>query len=183
MTTGAAAGINLLINFLVSSPKVGILVPSPPHTLYPAVIERHGGIEVFYHLDESRNAGAEVESAIQEALVDGIEVKALAIINPGNSSGSVLTIDQQHDLVRICEKHNLVLLADEVYQDNIHHPELHPFTSCKKVVSDLQSPIPLVSFHSISKGVHGEGGRRGGCFETFNVPEETLILFLNLASA
>lgn len=113
---------------------------------------------------------------------DGIEPKALAIINPGNPVGSVLTYDEQKELVKLCEKYNIVLLADEVYQANIHTPDTHTFTSFKKVVSDLKSSVPLVSFHSISKGVTGECGRRGGYFEVVNVPGETVALLYKMVS-
>lgn len=112
---------------------------------------------------------------------EGVTPKALAIINPGNPVGSVLTYAEQESLVKLCEKYNIVLLADEVYQTNIHVSS-SKFTSFKKVVRDLQSPVPLISFHSISKGVTGECGRRGGYFECANVPDETVALLYKMVS-
>jgi alanine transaminase len=107
-----------------------------------------------------------------------VRPKALVIINPGNPTGALLSAETMAELVGVCEEHSLVLLADEVYQANLHQPRTHPFTSFKKVVRDLGSPVPLVSFHSISKGVSGECGRRGGYFELTNVGAEVSILFL-----
>jgi alanine transaminase len=91
------------------------------------------------------------------------------------------------ELVRLCARHSLVLLADEVYQNNLHDAKNHPFTSFKKVVRDLekaglQDKVPLVSFHSISKGVSGECGRRGGYFELTNVSTEVRALVYKLVS-
>ena len=63
----------------------------------------------------------------------------------------------------LCAQHNLVLLAYKVYQANLHARATHLFTSFKKVVRDLGS------FHSISKGVTGECGRRSGYFECANI--------------
>jgi alanine transaminase len=87
-----------------------------------------------------------------------VHPKALVIINPGNPTGALLSVETMAELVGVCEEHSLVLLADEIYQVNLHQPCTHPFTSFKKVVRDLGSPVPLVSFHSISKGVSGECG-------------------------
>jgi alanine transaminase len=47
---------------------------------------------------------------------------------------------------------------------------------------DMQSKVPLISFHSISKGVTGECGRRGGYFECTNVPESVVALMYKMVS-
>ena len=84
--------------------------------------------------------------------------------------------------IRLCEKHDLVLLADEVYQFNLHNPDTHPFHSFKKVVRSINSPISLISFHSISKGVKGECGRRGGYFECTNITDEVRAILYKMVS-
>ena len=53
-----------------------------------------------------------------------------------------------------------------LYQENIYGDR--PFVSVKKVVRDLgpdYDSFELVSFHSTSKGIIGECGRRGGYME------------------
>ncbi|KAF7311278.1 Alanine aminotransferase [Mycena kentingensis (nom. inval.)] len=45
------------------------------------------------------------------------------------------------ELVKLCEEHSLVLLADEAYQKNLHLAADHPFTSFK-VLRELQPPVP-----------------------------------------
>ena len=65
---------------------------------------------------------------------------------------------------------------------NLHRASEHPFTSFKKVVRDLDSPVPLVSFHSTSKGVTGECGRRGGYFECTNISDEVLAMIYKMVS-
>ena len=44
----------------------------------------------------------------------------------------VLSQPNQVDIIKFAAKHKLVLLADEVYQDNIYHPEKQ-WVSFKKV--------------------------------------------------
>jgi alanine transaminase len=185
LTGGASAGVSLLISMLISSKNSGILIPIPQYPLYTATLAQHSGIPIPYHLDESTGWSTslqEIEAALAKAHSDGVEPKALVIINPGNPTGALLDEATQEKLVRICEQHSLVLLADEVYQANLHAPDTHPFTSFKKVVRSLDSPIPLFSFHSISKGVSGECGRRGGYFECTNISDEVLAQIYKMVS-
>lgn len=185
LTGGASAGVSLLISMLISSPSSGILIPIPQYPLYTAALAQHQGQAIEYHLDEtndwSTNVSA-IEESITEAKAKGIDPKALVIINPGNPTGALLDEKTQEEIVHLCEKHHLVLLADEVYQANLHRPSTHPFTSFKKIVSARQSHVPLVSFHSISKGVSGECGRRGGYFELTNFPPELVALIYKMVS-
>jgi alanine transaminase len=170
---------------LLSSPSSGILIPIPQYPLYTATLAQFAGHALPYYLDESAGwatSPPSIDAAVADAKKKGIEPKALVIINPGNPTGALLDRNTMEQLVRVCEEHSLVLLADEVYQANLHQPEFHPFTSFKKVVKELQSPVPLISFHSISKGVSGECGRRGGYFECVNVADEVKATIYKMAS-
>ncbi|TFY80356.1 hypothetical protein EWM64_g3655 [Hericium alpestre] len=185
LTGGASAGVSLLISTLISSPKSGILIPIPQYPLYTATLASFSGVPIPYHLDEVSEwatSPRDIDGALQKALDDGIEPKALVIINPGNPTGALLDEATMEHVVRLCEQHNLVLLADEVYQANLHRPTTHPFTSFKKIVRQLNSRVPLVSFHSISKGVTGECGRRGGYFECANIRDDVLALLYKMVS-
>lgn len=68
----------------------------------------------------------------------------------------------------------LLLMADEVYQENIYQSKT-PFVSCKKVLGGMGYPytnsVELASFHTVSKGVYGECGLRGGYMELVNFDE------------
>ncbi|KDQ54177.1 hypothetical protein JAAARDRAFT_196915 [Jaapia argillacea MUCL 33604] len=185
LTGGASAGVSLLINLLITPPKSGILIPIPQYPLYTATLAQHRGVPLPYYLDETHEWSTSldtIEAAIEKAAKDGVAPKALVVINPGNPTGALLDEVTQEKLVKLCEKHSLVLLADEVYQSNLHQPVTHPFTSFKKIVRRLDSPIALVSFHSISKGVMGECGRRGGYFECTNISDEILALIYKMVS-
>jgi len=121
-------------------------------------------------LDESNSWGLglpELESSIKKAREDGKEVRAIVVINPGNPTGQVLSLDNQKAIVEFCKKEKLILLADEVYQDNIY-AEGKEFNSFKKVLrsmGDDYKDVQLISFMSTSKGFYGECGRRGGYME------------------
>lgn len=163
----------------------GVLIPIPQYPLYTASLANFSGTPLPYLLDESSGWSTSIEgieAAVVKAKKEGVTPRALVIINPGNPTGALLDEKTQEQLVKICEKHSLVLLADEVYQNNLHKREQFPFTSFKKVVRKLDSPIPLISYHSISKGVSGECGRRGGYFECTNIPEEIIALIYKMVT-
>ncbi|KAH9034995.1 transaminase [Lactarius pseudohatsudake] len=185
LTAGASAGVTLLISMLISNPRSGILIPIPQYPLYTATLAANAGVGIPYHLDEDAEwatSAPDIEAAIEGAVREGITPKALVVINPGNPTGALLDEATMQNVVRLCERYGLVLLADEVYQTNLHSRSTHPFTSFKKVVRALGSSLPLVSFHSISKGVMGECGRRGGYFECTNISDDIVALIYKLVS-
>jgi len=142
------------------------------------------GTAIPYYLNEETNWSLSIpdlEKAISKAKSEGIKPRALAVINPGNPTGGCLPQDVMEEIVHFCEKENLVLIADEVYQTNIYTKE-KPFHSFKKMVCKLKSPIEIVSLHSVSKGMIGECGHRGGYFELYNFDEEVAQQIYKLAS-
>ena len=73
-------------------------------------------------------------------------------------SGQVLTYENIQEVIKFCAREKLVLLADEVYQENVYADGAQ-FHSCKKVVRDLgeeYSKFQLISLHSSAKGYTGE---------------------------
>ncbi|KAK7683595.1 hypothetical protein QCA50_013433 [Cerrena zonata] len=185
LTAGASSGVSLLLNMLITPNKTGVLIPIPQYPLYTAALAQFSGIPLPYHLSEVDGWSTsldEIKSAVEKAEKDGVDARALVIINPGNPTGALLDWRTMENIVKLCEEHGLVLLADEVYQSNLHSPDTHPFHSFKQVVRRLHSKVPLFSFHSISKGVTGECGRRGGYFECTNIDPEVRALIYKMVS-
>ena len=92
------------------------------------------------------------------------------MINPGNPTGAVLKEDVMEDILQFCADKDLILLADEVYQENVYG--VRPFISFRKVLAsmpEIADEVELYSFHSVSKGFFGECGQRGGYMEVHNV--------------
>lgn len=69
-----------------------------------------------------------------------------------------------------------MIIADEVYQNNIYYPEAHPFVSMRKVLHEMggvySDEVELISMHSVSKGLLGECGMRGGYYELHNMSKK-----------
>ena len=160
------------------------MIPIPQYPLYSASLTAFQGQAVPYPLDEDTQWGLSVEglkTSVETARAKGIDVRSLVVINPGNPTGQCLSYDNIKEIVEFCAKERVILFADEVYQTNVYDPA-RPFTSFKKVVCDTKSNVELVSFHSVSKGMIGECGRRGGYFECHNIDEEIKGQLYKLAS-
>lgn len=61
-----------------------------------------------------------LRARLQEGRDNGMAVRALVFINPGNPTGQCLSYQNLKDLIQFAAEENLVLLADEVYQTNIY---------------------------------------------------------------
>ena len=187
LTDGASTGIKLFINLLISHHLHGIMIPIPQYPLYSAAIAQFGGTQVNYYLNEEDNWSIDLKSAEQswkEAKQKGIDVKAFVVINPGNPTGQVLPLDKMKQVLQFCYDHKLILLADEVYQENIY--ESVPFTSFRQALEtmpeNIRKELMLISFFSVSKGFYGECGKRGGFFRMVNIGEEEKQQIYKLSS-
>ena len=99
----------------------------------------------------------ELERAYQSSL-EACEPKAICIINPGNPTGQVLSLENMKKIVKWAYSKRLFILADEVYQDNVYSDGMK-FHSFKKVAYELGAPysgMEIASFYSTSKGWMGE---------------------------
>ncbi|KAJ1700490.1 hypothetical protein LUZ63_000269 [Rhynchospora breviuscula] len=186
LTDGASAAVHMIMQLLIRSENDGILCPIPQYPLYSAAITLHGGTLVPYYLSESNNWGLEVfelKGRLDLARENGISVKAMVVINPGNPTGQVLSESNQQEIVELCRKEGLVLLADEVYQDNVYVKD-KKFISFKRIIRSgyRDDEISVVSFQSISKGYYGECGKRGGYIELCGFREDVKDQIYKVAS-
>ena len=179
MSGGASSGVHTLMNIICAHPATGILVPIPQYPLYTATLSLLDARCVPYLLDEARQWGTDI-AGIKESLTkarnEGTDVRAIVIINPGNPTGSSLSSDEIKGVLKLAAEEKLVVIADEVYQKNVFEGE---FKSFKQSLRELQADTPgkyddieLASLHSISKGMIGECGHRGGYFELCGFDEE-----------
>lgn len=172
LTGGASSGVSTILNVLCNDPSTGVLVPIPQYPLYTASLTLLNARCVPYLLEEEKAWGTNVNAilkSIEDAKAAGTDVRAIVVINPGNPTGASLSADDIKKVLDVAAEESLVVIADEVYQTNVFKGE---FVSFKKRLRQLQEEQPgkyddveLVSLHSISKGMVGECGHRGGYFE------------------
>ena len=169
LTGGASQGVKFVIDMLISQGNDGIMIPIPQYPLYSASIKRAGGVQVNYYPDEDNGWAFDhglLEEAHRSASAKGINVKGIVVINPGNPTGAVLNEQSIREVINFAKEHQLAIIADEVYQENVYAGK---FVSFAKVLGN--EDVPLFSLHSISKGFYGECGHRGGYLEVRNPPK------------
>jgi glutamate--glyoxylate aminotransferase len=188
LTDGASVAVRYVLNAAIRGPEDCILVPIPQYPLYSASIQLYGGTLLPYNLKEDKGWAAdvsEIKASIAAARKAGKCPRALVFINPGNPTGQCLTKAALAELVKLAHEENIVLLADEVYQPNVYQDE-KPFVSARKVMAELGAPynteVELASFHTVSKGVLGECGLRGGYVELANFHPGTIDEMYKAAS-
>ncbi|BFZ10477.1 hypothetical protein BsWGS_13516 [Bradybaena similaris] len=180
MSTGANGAIRAVLNLLLTAKggkdRAGFMIPIPQYPLYSAAISEYGAYPIPYYLNEKKNWSldiAELERSIAEARPH-CQPRAIVVINPGNPTGSVLTKENIQEIIKFAKREKLFILADEVYQQNIHAKGAE-FFSFKQTLMELGSPydqMELASFMSASKGYMGECGYRGGYAEVINLLPE-----------
>ncbi|MFH4974645.1 hypothetical protein AB6A40_001354 [Gnathostoma spinigerum] len=190
LSGGASESIRNVLKCFVNDEapkKTGVMIPIPQYPLYSASIEEFALGQVGYYLDEDNNWSLDI-SELERAFKEGsskYDVRVLCVINPGNPTGQVLSKENIEDIVKFAYKHNLFLMADEVYQHNIY-AEGSKFHSFKKVLTNMGEPyskLELASFMSSSKGYMGECGMRGGYVELVNVRDDVFAMYKKMVSA
>jgi len=176
---------------IVREKRGGIMVPRPQYPLYSATLTMVGGQLVPYRTFEEsgwRTTRAELEDCLSRAEAEGICVRSICVINPGNPVGTVLDADEIAMFINFAAVHKLVVLADEVYQSNVY-AEGKQFVSFKKVLREQQTEdaqqyaeSQLISFHSTSKGLMGECGQRGGYMEMVGFSDEIAAVMQKVAA-
>jgi len=185
LTDGASKGVQTALRILISGPLDGIMIPIPQYPLYSATIRLYDGKQVGYYLDEAQDwklSRAMLEESLATAQRDRVTVKGICVINPGNPTGAVLDRDNISMIVDFARRHNLAILADEVYQENIYAPGARFVSFAKVMTEKRETAVSLFSFHSCSKGFLGECGQRGGYMEIRNVPPDVVAQITKLQS-
>src|SRR3954465_15938618 len=113
ITAGTSEGIELALTAM-AGPGDEVLIPVPTYPLYTAVLAKIGATAVFYRTDERRGWQPDVEHI--RRLVSPA-TRALVVIDPNNPTGATYSAEARRALVEMSERHNIPLLADEVYAD------------------------------------------------------------------
>jgi alanine-synthesizing transaminase len=131
-----------------------VLVPSPDYPLWSAAVSLNGGVPRFYKCDPDN--GFQPDLAHIESLINA-NTKAMVIINPNNPSGAVYDRATLQQLATLSKTHNLVLLADEIYDQMVYDDA--EFVPMATLVDD----VVCLTFSGLSKVYRACGYRVGWC--------------------
>ena len=120
MSNGASAAIQNVLTATFASDHDALMIPIPQYPIYSTLVALLGGRQVGYELDEANAWGvttAELEARLSAAQAQGITVKALAVINPGNPTGQVMSRDSLEAVCLFCAK----VCAWRAYSSMLRH--------------------------------------------------------------
>ncbi len=185
LTDGASKGAQAVLTALIRGNGHGFMIPIPQYPLYSATIALFGGRQIGYFLDEERRWQLDehiLNESIERARREGTRPVGIVVINPGNPTGAVLSLENVRMVIGFARRNGLSIIADEVYQENVYDKG-EQFYSFARVMHEMgERTVPLFSLHSVSKGFLGECGHRGGYLEFRNIPQDVLGEFIKLQS-
>jgi alanine-synthesizing transaminase len=148
-------GVSELITLAMTAllnPGDEILIPSPDYPLWTTAVGLAGGTSVHYVCDEQANWNpdlADIESKITP------NTKGIVIINPNNPTGAVYDKEIVEGIVRLAEKHKIIVFADEIYDKILFDGAVHHTTA------GMAEDTLIVTMGGMSKNYRAAGFRGG----------------------
>ena len=129
-----------------------VLIPAPDYPLWTAAASLAGGTPVHYICDEQSDWAPDLAD-IASKITD--KTKAIVVINPNNPTGAVYPRDVLEGIADLARKHELVVMADEIYDKILYDDAKHH--SMAGVAPDLF----CLTFNGLSKAYRVAGFRSG----------------------
>ena len=129
-----------------------VLVPAPDFPLWSAAVNLCGGKPVHYLCDEGADWQPDLDDLKSKITPN---TKAIVVINPNNPTGAVYEKAMLEALLEIAREHDLVVLADEIYDKIIYDDAQYiPLAS-------LAEDLLLITLSGLSKSYRVAGFRTG----------------------
>lgn len=159
ITNGGSEALSMIFISLLD-PKDEVLIPEPFYTNYHTFVTMADGVVV--PITTSPEEGYQYADADKIEAAITPKTKAICCISPGNPTGRVLTLDEMKLIGEIAKKHDLWIIADEVYREFAYdNRQVTSFGMLK----DLEDRVIIVD--SVSKRFSACGARIG-CIITKN---------------
>lgn len=119
VTVGVSEAISIAMTALLD-PGDEVLIPDPAYVAYPACVHFAGGTPVLVPTYEKDDFKLTVE-ALEAKVTD--KTKMLLIGYPNNPTGTVMNRAELEKIAEFAEKHDLIVLSDEIYCDLTYEGE------------------------------------------------------------
>ena len=125
VTVGASEAIDLALRVCLR-PGDEVILPDPGYVSYAPCVIFAGGTPVPVPTraeDEFRLTAQALEAAITD------KTRALIFPYPNNPTGAVMTREEMERIARVVQKHDLLVVADEIYIELTYEGEIISFAS------------------------------------------------------
>jgi aminotransferase len=151
VTVGASQAIDLALRATVN-PGEEVIVVEPSFVAYEPLVTLAGGVPVPVETngdDHFKLRPDQIERVITE------RTKALIICSPNNPTGTVLHKEELEAIARMAQKHDLLIISDEIYAELTYDDSYISFAA----VDGMRERTILIS--GFSKGFAMTGWRLG----------------------
>jgi alanine-synthesizing transaminase len=152
VTSGASEAADILLTALLDRDDE-VLVPGPGYPIYPAILSKIGAVTRYYPLDVANDWQLSVDGIA--SLING-KTRAIVLINPNNPTGSIVPDETVKELLELAERHNLLVISDEVYRELCFDES----PTAASVIAEAMG-APLITLESLSKTHLVPGWRTG----------------------
>lgn len=166
VTVGASQALDLALRAIVN-PGDEVIVVEPSFVSYGPLVALAGGVPISVRTngaDQFKLRPQQIEEVVSP------RTKALILCSPNNPTGTVLNEEELAAIARIVEKHDLLVISDEIYAELTYD---EPYTSFPAVEGMRERTILVSGF---SKGFAMTGWRLG----FVAAPEELLQAMLKI---
>jgi len=153
VSSGAKHCVYVALRTLVN-PGDEVILPAPFWVSYLELIKMVGGTPVVVTAEES--AGFKMTAEQLEAAITP-KTKALILNNPSNPTGMVYSREELDAIARVCVKHDIYVIADEIYYSLLYDGV--EFTSFAALGDDVKERTILIN--GVSKAYAMTGWRIG----------------------
>lgn len=149
-------GKHALFNALYAIVEEGdeVIIPVPYWLSYPELVKICGGVPVYVHT--TRKSAYKMSPEQLEAAITP-KTKALIFNSPSNPTGAVYTEEEIKKIARVCEKHGIMVISDEIYEKLIYGGQKH--YSIAQVSPEMKELTIVVN--GVSKSYAMTGWRLG----------------------
>ena len=140
----------------ITNPGDEIIIPAPFWVSYYEMVRMVGGTPVIVEAGEEQNFKITAEQ-LEAAITD--KTKCLMLNNPSNPTGMIYSKDELTAIADVCVKHDLYILADEIYYQLIY--DGIEFTSIASLGDEVKERTLLIN--GVSKSYAMTGWRVGYC--------------------
>jgi len=151
VTVGASEAIDITMRAILD-PGDEVIVVEPCFVSYAPMVVLAGGKAVTVQATKENDFKI-LPSQIEEAITD--KTKAVLICSPNNPTGTMLNKSELEELSLLAEKHDLLMIADEIYAELVYDEE---YTSMAAIKGMRERTILVNGF---SKGFAMTGWRLG----------------------
>ena len=163
---GASELIQMALQALVNDGDE-VLIPIPDYPLWTAVTNLAGANPVHYRCDEENGWSPDLDDLESKITPN---TKVIVVINPNNPTGAVYSRETLVRIADLARKHDLVLMADEIYDKILYDDAVHI------PMATVAPDVLCLTFNGLSKAYRVCGYRSGWLVVTG--PKERAVDYL-----